>query len=99
VLVITKQGIDSLIQRLNNPIELEQCKTEVSQILAIESDLLWWADSGKCCMQQAGSYLTGGVQILQEILDLLENGDIGQASSLLREYGAQLKEADGDRWL
>ena len=99
MLIITKQVIDNLIRRLSNHIELEQCKTEVRQILAIESDLLWWADSGKCCMWQAGSYLTGGVQILQDVLGSLEDGDIHQASSLLEEYGAQLRELDGDRWL
>ena len=99
MLVITKQGIGNLIHRLSNPIELEQCKAEVSKMLEIESDLLWWADSGKCCSGQASSSLAGGVQILQDILNLLEDGNIGQASSLLEEYGAQLKEVDGDRWL
>ncbi len=99
MLVITKQGIDNLIHRLSNPIELEQCKAEVSQMLAIESDLLWWADSGKCCMWQAGSCLTGGVQILQDVLDFLKDGDIHQASFSLEEYSTQLKEADGGRWL
>jgi len=99
MLVITKQSVDNLIHRLRNSVELEQCQTEVSQMLAIESDLLWWADSGKCCVSQAGSYLTGGVQILQGVLDFIKAGDIHQASSLLEEYSSQLKEADGDRWL
>ena len=99
MLIITKQSVDNLVRRLSDSGELEQCKTEVGQMLEIEADLLWWADSGKCCMWQAGSYLTGGVQILQDVLSSLEDGDTGQAALLLQEYGAQLREKNGDRWL
>ena len=96
MLIITKQGVDNLIDRLNGHTQLEQCQDEVSKMLEIESELLWWAESGKCCSWQATAHFTGGIQILKDILNSLEEGDTSQASSLLKEYANQLDEI-GDR--
>jgi hypothetical protein len=95
VLIITKQGIEKLIDRLSAPDELERCRYEVRKLLEIESDLLWWAESGKCCRWQAGAYLTGRTQLLEEVLSSIDKGDTARASSLLREYTNQLL-ADGE---
>ena len=98
--IITKQGVENLIHRLTSPSnELEQCQDEVRKMLEIESELQWWADSGKYCSWQAGAYFAGGVQILKDILNFLGEGNASQATSLLREYANQLKETGGDRRL
>ena len=96
MLIITKQGIENLIHRLNAPTELEQCRDEVRKMLEIESELLWWADSGKCCRWQAGAYFIDNVQILKDTLNLLGEGNTSQASSLLKEYANKLRK-DEDR--
>ncbi len=96
MLIITKQGIENLIHRLSTPTELAQCQDEVRKMLEIESELLWWADSGKCCRWQASAYFIDSVQILKDILNFLEEGNTSQALSLLKEYANQLKE-DEDR--
>ena len=95
MLIITKQGIEKLIDRLSTPEELERCQDEVRKILEIESDLLWWAESGKCCRWQAGAYLAGKIGLLKEVLNSIDKGDTTRASSLLREYANQLVE-DGE---
>ena len=93
---ITKQGIEDLIHRLNNPGRLEQCQDEVSRMLQIEAELLWWAQSGKCWRWQAGAYFTGKTQLLKDVLNALDEGDTTEASSLLHEYASELDE-DKDR--
>ena len=90
MLEITRQSIENLIERLSASDELEQCQDEVSRMLEIESELLWWAESGKCCKWQAKAHFDGRIQLLEDILDSLNEGNITQASSLLTEYANQL---------
>ena len=90
MLVITKQGVESLIRRLNDSTKLKQCCDEVKKMLEIKSALLWWAESGKCCSWQPGACLAAEVQILEDIVVAVEEGNIPQASSLLEDYAARL---------
>ena len=92
MLIITKQGVENLVQRLSAPDELERCQDEVERMLEIESELLWWAQSGKCCQWQAGAYFTGKIQLLKDALNALSEGNTAQAASLLQEYASELDE-------
>ncbi len=92
MLIITKQTIENLINRLNTPSELEQCREEVNSMLEIESELLWWAESGKCCRWQARPYFDSRIGLLKNVLNSLNDGNTLQASSLLREYANQRED-------
>ncbi len=92
MLIITKQTIEDLINRLDTPGELEQCREEVSGMLEIESELLWWAESGKCCRWQARPYFDSRIGILKDALNSLNEDNTPQASSLLREYANQRED-------
>ncbi len=92
MLIITKQSVENLIPRLTVPDEFEQCRDEIRRMLEIESDLLWWAESGKCCKWQAKSYFEGRIQLLEDVLNTLNEGAKAKASSLLREYATQQDE-------
>jgi len=96
VLIITKQGIEDLIHSLNDTAKLEPCQDEIKRMLEIKEELLWWAQSGKCCRWQAGAYFTGRIQLLKDVLSALSEGNTTQASSLLREYASELNES-GER--
>ena len=97
MLVISKEQVNNLIHRLNQPSQLSQCQGEVGKMLEIESALLWWAESGKCCRWQVGACLASEVQILEETLNSLKESNISQASSLLREYTNQLEQSKGEK--
>ena len=93
MLIITKQGVKGLSQRLNNGVELGACRDEVKKMLEIKSALLWRAEFGRgCCSWQLVDYLDSEVQTLEDVLDALEKGSISQASSLLRDYVNQLED-------
>ena len=94
MLIITKESVEDLIDRLENPGELDSCQDEVRRMLEIESELLWWAESGKCCAWQASANLAGKIQLLKEVLYILEEGAIKQATPLLREYANRLYEEE-----
>ena len=89
MLIITRQAIESLIKRLENPGELEQCQQEIEKMLEIESELLWWAESGKCCRWQARPYFDSRIGLLSDALRSLNEGNTSQTSSLLQEYAKQ----------
>ena len=96
MLIITKQGVENLIHRLSDPAKFDECRREVEKMLEIKSALLWRATDGlqPCC----GSFgeikvcLASEVQILEEVLDALDKGDISRASSLLRDYTYYLEQ-------
>ena len=92
MLIITGQAIENLINRLDTPGELEQCQEEVSRMLEIESELLWWAESGKCCRWQARPYFDSRIGILKDVLNSLNEDNTSQASSLLHEYANQRED-------
>ncbi len=92
MLIITKQNVENLIQRLTAPNELEPCRDEVRRMLEIESELLWWAESGKCCKWEAKTHFEGRIQLLEDALKALNESNRAQASSLLKEYANQQDE-------
>jgi len=94
VLIISKQSVENLINRLENTGELEHCRDEVRRMLEIESELLWWAESGKCCAWQASANLAGKIQLLKDVLNILEEGNVKRATPLLREYASQLHKEE-----
>ena len=86
MLEISKEQVNNLIGRLNDPTRLSQCQKEVEKMLEIKSALLWWADSGKCCSQQVRDSLISEVQILEGAMNSLKGNDISHTSYLLTDY-------------
>jgi len=63
----------------------------VSKMLEIMSALLQQSDARQaCCGWQLGSRIENEVQILEDTLNALGEGNTDQASSLLGEYANQL---------
>ena len=94
MLIISKEQVENLIQRLSDPAKFDECRDEVKKMLEIKSALLWRADGMQSC---CGSFdkikvcLSSEVQILEDALDALDKGNIPRASSLLQEYTGYLE--------
>jgi hypothetical protein len=90
VLVISREQVENLIHKLSDPAKFDECRDEVEKMLEIKSVLLWRAADGiqPCCgsFGEIKTCLASEVQILEEVLDALDKGNIPQASSLLRDY-------------
>jgi hypothetical protein len=94
MLIISKEQVAKLIQKLADPAKLDECRDEVKKMLEIKSTLLWRAEGSQpCCGSFEGikTCLTSEAQILQDVLDALDEGDISRASSLLNEYTCYLE--------
>jgi hypothetical protein len=88
MLIISKEQVEELIRKLADPVKLGECRSEVEKMLEIKSALLWKAEPQPCCgsYEEIKTCLTSEVQILQDVLNALDEGNIPQATSLLREY-------------
>ena len=94
MLIISRQQVENLIHRLADPAKLDECRDEVERMLEIKSALLLRAEGPQPCCGSFGEIktcLASEVQILQDVLKALDEGNISQASSLLTEYISYLE--------
>ncbi len=93
MLIISKEQVEELIRKLADPAKLGECRSEVEKMLEIKSALLWKAEPQPCCgsYEEIKTCLTSEVQILQDVLNALDEGNIPRATSLLREYMGYLE--------
>jgi hypothetical protein len=96
VLIISRQQVENLLRKLNDPAKIDECRGEVAKMLEIESALLGKATDmlQPCCgsLEQVKGYLTSEVQILKDVLSALAESDLSRASSLLTEYTKCLEQ-------
>jgi hypothetical protein len=94
MLIISRQQVENLTQKLADPMKFDEARDEVKKMLEIKSTLLWRAEPETCCgsLCQIRTCLTSEVQILEGVLNALDEGNISQASSLLREYMYYLEQ-------
>ena len=90
MLVISRQQIERLIARLDEPDKLGECRREVASMLEIESALLGKANDMllPCCgsLEPFKGGLASEVSILREALNALAEGDVPKAQRLLGEF-------------
>ena len=87
ILIISKEQVCSLRDRLRDPEKLSSCINEVRKMIEIKSVLSWRANARSgCCGLELPMYLFGELQILEKTLRQLELGNISEAISLLKDY-------------
>jgi hypothetical protein len=93
MLIITKDSVKSLKERLRNPNEASQCREELKKMLEIEEALLWRADAGFCCTAGCiATTLARDVQLLEAALQAFEEGNANKAAALLEEFASSQVE-------
>lgn len=93
MLIISRQQVENLLRKLTAPAKLDECRDEIKKMLEIKSVLLCKAEPQPCCgsYEEIKTCLTSEVQILQEVLNALDEGNIPKATSLLTEYKGYLE--------
>ncbi len=94
MLIITKEGVEALKERMSNPKNIEQCRDELKRMLEIKEALLWRAEDARsrCCIPwQLPARLGWEVQALEKALASLDEGDRKGAMVRLEEYASQLE--------
>ena len=93
MLLITREKIEALKERLSEPGEASQCLEDVKKMLEIKEALLWRADVGTCCAGPGlPARLFGEVQLLESTLQALEEGDNTKAALLFEDFASQAKD-------
>jgi len=89
VLIISKQQVENLIDKLGDPARFDESRGELEKMLEIKSSLLWRAGGPRSCcgsLEGVRICLDSEVQVLEEALGALDKHDIPRASSLLKDY-------------
>ena len=98
MLIVNKDSVNVTRQKLEDPRKLLEVINEVKKMLEIKEALLWRAEGmSSCCgsLANISACLTREVNILQNTLSALENGNTAQATDLLQEY-LNVMEASGE---
>ena len=96
MLIITKEGVQALKERMINPGGIEQSKEELKKMLGIGEAWLWRAEAsasccdGTCFLSRVSTQLAWEVKFLEQALEALEEGDRNKAATRLEEYTSQM---------
>ena len=93
MLIISKEGVQGLKERLSDPARRDECRRELEKMLEIKGTLLWRAEAARgCCSIGWGlpAQLAGEVQTLEEALVAFDADDLASTASLLDEFIHQL---------
>jgi hypothetical protein len=88
----TMNGVISLRGRMADPKNKAECIAEVGTMIKMKESHLARADWGACCgnIRNLSPQIETELQMLQNILGILEEGDTTKAASLLDDYIAYL---------
>ena len=89
MLIINKDSVTATKQKIADPKKIKQAMKDVKKMLEIKEALLWRAEGmAPCCgsLASISAQLTHEVNILENTLSALQNGNTAQAADLLQEY-------------
>ena len=89
MLIINKDSVTTTRQKIADPKKIKQAIEDVKKMLEIKETLLWRSEGmASCCgsLSNVSAQLTREVNILENTLAALENGNTTQAADLLQEY-------------
>ncbi len=89
MMIIDKDSVSATKQKLAEPKKIKQAVKDVRKMLEIKEALLWRSEGmAPCCgsLNNISAQLTREVNILENTLSALQNGNTAQAADLLQEY-------------
>ncbi len=88
MLVITREGVQVLIRRLQDPARAAGCRDELQKMIEIKEALYLRAETGPsfAARRAMAPWLYDETRTLRAALQALDEGDHGQAASLVEEF-------------
>lgn len=89
MMIIDKDSVSATKQKLAEPKKIKQAVKDIRKMLEIKEALLWRSEAiAPCCgsLSNVSAQLTREVNILENTLSALQNGNTAQAADLLQEY-------------
>ena len=93
MLIITRDGVEALRERLKKPGEAGRCREELRKMLEIKEALLWRTEARTCCNVpwELEGQLDSEIKLLGEALEALEEGAGEKAAAILEDYASHLE--------
>ena len=96
MLIINKESVNATKEKLDSFGSTQEVIGDVTRMLEIKQTLLWRSDAiAPCCgsLCSIASQLTHEVDMLENTLVALENGDITRAANLLEQFARIVEES------
>ena len=94
MLIITKEGIKALVERMSDPKRIDQCREELKRMVEIKQSHAWRAEDGRSRCYLPWTFvarLDWEARVLEKALAALDDGDRRGAMAMLEEYVSQLE--------
>jgi len=90
----TMHSVMALKEKLADPDKRAECIADVENMIKIKESHLARAEWSSCCgnICNLAPQIDSEIQMLQNILEVLRNGDSPKAASLLEDYIASLQK-------
>lgn len=94
MLIINKDSVTAIKQKLTEPEQKQQSIDDIGRMLEIKKALLWRADAGVCCgiIRDLARMLAHEVNLLEDALEAANQNDTTSAASILEDYIAFLEQ-------
>ena len=96
MLIINKDSVNATKEKLDSLGNMQEVIDDVTRMLEIKQTLLWRSEAiAPCCgsLCSIASQLTHEVDVLENTLAALENGDITRAVDLLEQFARIVEES------
>lgn len=86
--VISREGVQTLIRKLQDPVEAVRCRSELEKMLEIKEVLSWRAEAPPSVSVRLSMSpgLHAEAQLLRAALDAFDKGSYDEAGSLVAEF-------------
>ncbi len=92
MLIITRESVRALKERLEKGQDLEECRDELKKMIEIKQALLWRAERSCACVGTTlPTSLAWEAETLEEALAAVDSGRVSQAVSLLDTFVSRLE--------
>ncbi len=91
MLIISRDQINSLLARMQDPGRREECRREIEAVKGIKEGLYWRADAGTCCGGPAlAGHLFAQIRTLEDALQALDEGRREEAVLLIEDFASDV---------
>ncbi len=93
--IVDASRINTTIQKLNDPLKMQEAIDDLKKMIEIKQILLWRADAGTCCGSLCNiiSSLSSEISFMEKTLLAINRGDKIDAIRILEEYRQSLSSS------
>jgi hypothetical protein len=93
--IVDASRINKTIQKLKDPLKIQEAIVDIKKMIEIKQTLLWRADAGTCCgsLCNIATSLSREITLMEQSLNAINKDDKIDAIRILEEYRQSLSSS------